>query len=383
MIRREIEKLQTENKQLVPQRKKLLSDRVKLQRGQALGTIGKGTPAGTGQITYAGIQVIDASGKRIAVEFAETSRTEHAEERIIGRLRSELTPEQLKGARIIVVADQKVCEKRCQLALIAFAKEFDVESVEAKRFVRPRIGQPGEASARTTLRTATKATSAGLPLREVTDEIYRRPPSSAKPAKVEPPPTTPAKTVTADVPAASKTTKSVTEPGEEPARRTTTAGEPYHPTVRARMGSMAAEVGWNVILDLILDLVAMKYQQWRNDRVLRERLAALQEAIFYKKMQALQTFLSDPWAKGTSGYYYNIILRITSTTTTAIGGGRAVVIPGSPRPEIVQVNISSENANRLISEDEAVRVFHVSEGATGAVYQHSDTQLVVYSEPLQ
>ena len=116
---------------------------------------------------------------------------------------------------------------------------------------------------------------------------------------------------------------------------------------------------------------------------MRERLAALQPAIVIKELQALHTFLSDPRANGTSGYYYNIILRITSKTTTAVGGGTAVTIPGSPHPEIVQVNISSENANQLISQDEAVRVFHVREGATGAVYQHSDTLLVVYSEPLQ
>jgi len=385
MIRREIDKLQAEGKKLAPQRKKLLADSVRLKRGQALGTIGAGAPAGTGQITYAGIQVVDASGKRIAIEFAETSATEHAEERIIGRLRAALTPDKLKGAHIIVVADQKVCGPRCQRALVAFAKQFEVESVVAKRFVRPKIGKPGEASSRTTLRTATKPTSADLPLREITEEIYRRSPSGtkppgAKPSGAEPPPAAP-KIVPADAPSA-KTTKSMTEPDAESSRRPTTGGEPYHPKVRARVGTVA-EAGGNLIVDLILDLILMKFQQWRSDKALRERLEALQPAIQMKKLQALHAFLSDPWASGTSGFYYNVVLRITSTTTTAIGGGHAVVLSGRPRPEIVQVTITSTNANQLLSEDEAIRLFHLSEGATGAVYQHSDTTLVVYSEPLQ
>jgi hypothetical protein len=379
MIKRQIDKVQAEAEQLGTQRKKLLADRVRLRRGRALGTFGEGAPAGTGQITYAGIQVIDATGRRIAVEFAETSATQHAEERIIGRLRAALTPEQLKGARIVVVGDQEVCGARCQPALVAFAREFGVESVEAKRLVRPQIRRPERAaSARTTLRTATQGTSEGLPLTEVTQLIYRAPSSSAKPGGAGPGPATAGGDVVVHVPAASRTAPSTPEPGA--------AGEPYftsvRQSVRARMGS-PAEVGEGAVLNLVVDLLVMKYQQWRNDVNLRERLEALQPMIDGLKAQAFQKFRSDPWYQGTYGSYYNVLLRVTATSTTAIGGGRAYVFPGSPRPEIVQVTISSENANRLISEEEGLRLFHPSEGATGAVYQNSDTQLVVYSEPLQ
>lgn len=378
MIARQIKKLKRESAQLEPERKKLLADKVKLQRGKALGTPGEGAPAGTGRITYAGIQVIDASGKRIAVEFAETSATEHAEERIIARLRANLTPEQLKGARIVVVGDQKVCEKRCQRALIAFAEEFGIESIEGKRFVRPRIGGPGEASARTTARTATQPKSVGLPLREVTDPIYRRPPSPSAPPAAE---QTTTQTATPVAPTRARTAPP--EAGTESTRAPSNPEEGVHPPLRVRARGTVMEIGGNVLVELILDLVAMKYQQWRNDRKLRDRLAALEPALIIQKNVALYTYLKDPWAPGTSGQYYNILLRITSTTTTAIGGGRAIVIPGSPRPEIVQVAISSRDENRLVSEDEAVRLFHVKEGATGAVYQNVQTQLVVYSEPVQ
>jgi hypothetical protein len=57
---------------------KLVIEKQRLVRGIALGTFGKGTTAGTGAITYAAIQVVDRNGRRIALEFAETSAVEHA-----------------------------------------------------------------------------------------------------------------------------------------------------------------------------------------------------------------------------------------------------------------------------------------------------------------
>ena len=41
-----------------------------------------------------------------------------------------------------------------------------------------------------------------------------------------------------------------------------------------------------------------KYQQWRNDVKLRERLAALQPHIEAAKIGKLNEFLRDPWATG-------------------------------------------------------------------------------------
>jgi uncharacterized protein DUF4157 len=186
-IDREVDDLQAEFKSARGSRRasikrqvaELLVDKRRLARGLALGTVGKGAAAGTGQITYAGIQVVDGEGRRIALEFAETSANEHAEEIIVGRLRTQLTPDQLRGSRITVVGDQHVCEGRCRPALRAFAEEFGIESVDAQVFVRPRIVGEGAASPRTTLRTATMGMSEGLPVSALpTESIYRRPPST-------------------------------------------------------------------------------------------------------------------------------------------------------------------------------------------------------------
>ncbi len=307
----EIKKLQAQSAGLESKRKQFLADKVKFTRGRKLGTIGQGAPAGTGQITYAAIQVVDAQGKRIAIEFAETSADEHAEERIVGRLRATFKPDQLKGARITVVTDQKVCKDRCQRALIDFAKEFGVDLVESRYFVRPRIGRPGDASPRTTLVTSTKPSSADLPVTEKNEEIYRRPGFAPEPPKVSP----------------SATDTTVDEPGG--VRPPRIQGEPPHIPTGTRVRTAMMEAGANLVVDLVLDLLVSKYQKWRNDEDLRGRLEDLQDLITNYKENARQALLADPWSGGTSGYYYNIYLRIKSRTTTAIGGGRAVVIPGS------------------------------------------------------
>jgi hypothetical protein len=365
VARLEVQKLQTQLKALGSEQKTLLAERVRLKRGYALGTPGRGAAAGTGQITYAVIQVVDANGRRIALESAETSATEHAEERIVGRLRATLDPAQTQGGHLIVVVDQVVCDERCKPALRAFARDFGLEAVEGRYRTRPSITGPGEATPRTTLRTATKASSAGLPVTERTEEIYRGPPSR----RVAPP-----------APAAPDPAHAPAQPGRRPP--TTPVEIPDIPA-GTRMRTAMTEAGTNLLVDLVFDLLVAKYQQWRNEVNLRNRLSALQPEVETQKMLAFHAHLSDPWAGGFEGTYYNVYLRIESTTTIAIGGGHAVVIPGSPRPALYGVKISSTNMNKLISEQDAVRVFHVSEGATGAVLQDRIVQFVVYSQPVK
>ncbi len=65
-----------------------------------------------------------------------------------------------------------------------------------------------------------------------------------------------------------------------------------------------------------------------------------------------------------------------------IAGGHALVIPGSPRPQVVRVTTSSTNQNEVLSHDDAVRVLGLSEGATGGVLRSSDVQIVVFSQPV-
>jgi hypothetical protein len=167
----------------------LKNARKNLPKSVKFSQIGKGAPAGTGQITYAGIQVETASGRRIALEFAETNATEHAEEAIIRQIESKLSPEQLRGSRVTVVGDQVVCGERCVPALSQFAERNGVESVDGivfrRRMLTPPpanfVGPQDLASPRTTLRTMTESKSAGTELIRRELSIYRARPTAYAP----------------------------------------------------------------------------------------------------------------------------------------------------------------------------------------------------------
>ena len=159
--------------------------RGRLPKSFRFSRIGKGAPAGTGKITYAGIQVETAEGKRIALEFAETTSTEHAEEAMIRSIESKLTKAQLRGARVTVVGDKVVCGEQCVPALRQFAERNGIELVDSFVFQRTQISRllrflgqrpPKLASPRTTIRTMTESKSAGRELIKREVPIYRRPP---------------------------------------------------------------------------------------------------------------------------------------------------------------------------------------------------------------
>jgi hypothetical protein len=225
---------------------------------------------------------------------------------------------------------------------------------------------------------------------EQTEEIYRRPGAPAG----QPPTASSSGTGheatprpaggTAEEPAPAKPRSAADEP--EPTaipRRAPASVEPPRLPLRIRARTAAVHAGENLLVDLVLDLVLAKFQQWRNDAKLRDRLAQLQPKVDEMKQQAFDALQRDPGTRGTTGWYYNIYIRIVSTTTTVIAGGRAVVIPGSPRPEIVKMETTKDKRSEVLSHDDAVKLFSVAEGATGAVYQHSDLQVVVYSEPVE
>jgi len=160
--------------------KELRTKRQRLARGRELGAFGEGRAAGTGEITYAGIQVQDAQGRRLALEFAETTGREHAEEVIVETLRDMITggrlrASNLEGGRLLVVGDQFVCASvgRCRTRLGEFAKRFKLRSVESTVFQRQSLTEPGVlASPRTTLRTMTKASSQSAPLMRADETLY-------------------------------------------------------------------------------------------------------------------------------------------------------------------------------------------------------------------
>ena len=161
--------------------------RKRLPKSSRFSRMGKGAPAGTGKITYAGIQVETAEGKRIALEWAETTGAAHADEAMIDSIESKLTKAQLRGARVTVVGDQVVCGERCVPALTRFAERNGIESVDSFVFQRRQlkppppgfIGQQELASPRTTLRTMTQSVSTGQELIQRKIPIYRRPPAGS------------------------------------------------------------------------------------------------------------------------------------------------------------------------------------------------------------
>ena len=181
--------VRTENAQvkaLEKDMRALKKARERLSRTTQLSRMGTGRPVGTGQITYAGIQIETAEGKRLALEFAETTTTEHAEEVMIRQIKTQLTPEQLRGARVTVVGDQVVCSGRCVPALREFAVENGIESVDGIVFQRYPLNTPAGfegpiklASPRTTLRTMTQSSSEGTELFRRELVIYRRSATSA------------------------------------------------------------------------------------------------------------------------------------------------------------------------------------------------------------
>jgi hypothetical protein len=225
------------------------------------------------------------------------------------------------------------------------------------------------------MRTATQPSSTGLPVTEHVEQIYQRPPTGSQGGK----PGGTASPVTGQTPKPGGTV--IDDPATTTTRRTTPVNEPAIP-VGVRLRSTVIEAGGNLLVDLVVDLLVAKYQQWRNETKLRDRLAALQPEVARAKTQALHDVLADPWSGGAKGQFYNVYLEITSTTTTAVGGGHAVVIPGSPMPRLLAVKISGQDDNRLLSESDAAKIPGVREGATGAVVQVSNRQIVVYSEPV-
>lgn len=205
----EIEAAKTEMSSFQDEVEVLQKTRSRLPVSTQFSRIGKGADAGTGAITYAGIQIETADGQRIALEFAETNATEHAEEAMIRVIESKMTKDQLRGSRVTVVGDQVVCGERCVPALTEFAERNGIESVDGIVFQRTRLnalpadtyGPLGLASPRTTLRTMTSSKSAGTEMVRVDMPIYRAPsrdPGGAAPG-AGPSPVSPAPTAASDM----------------------------------------------------------------------------------------------------------------------------------------------------------------------------------------
>jgi len=142
-----------------------------------------GGAAGGGFNTFALIQVVDQNGNIVGTAMGKYTGGDHAEEIAVAQLRKQLTGQKLAGGRIEVVGDKVICSKRCAPALTQFAKDIEVDRVEGHVFTREKIVGAGEATEKTTARTATKASSEGKPLTRRSEVVYARSGSAPGPAR--------------------------------------------------------------------------------------------------------------------------------------------------------------------------------------------------------
>ena len=136
----------------------------------------KGGPkTGKGYETFASIQIIDKDGKRVAIgaDYYHGGGDDHAEVKVMKALEKN-APEDLDGARLIVVVEQDPCPK-CAPALEEFARKRGATMLEVHVPTAESLTKPGHAvkpktAATTSLqgrRTVTlkKITSLELPAR--------------------------------------------------------------------------------------------------------------------------------------------------------------------------------------------------------------------------
>jgi len=141
-----------------------------------------GGPAGAGYNTYAIVQVVGPDGKIIAVAEGKYTGGLHAEQIALKNLEAQLGDRLIPGTRIDVVSDKVVCPGTCVPAFQDFAEKYDVGKVDAHVFRRPSLTGPGLASEKTTARTITKKSSAGMSPVKQSQTIVSRPSSSGSTA---------------------------------------------------------------------------------------------------------------------------------------------------------------------------------------------------------
>ncbi|MGY1690595.1 eCIS core domain-containing protein [Geodermatophilus sp. SYSU D01105] len=162
-----------------------------LRVDEAGNPVAKGAPLGKGYETFAGVQLVDAEGNRVAVaadSFRSGGPDDHAEARCVRALEKD-GPARLAGGKLVVVSDQAICPT-CRQRLVNYARSRGLAVIEPHEPVRPKMVGSGEASPKTTSRSSTQA---GRPQPAI---VAREPipvPPSAPPAPQSAPPTSPAK----------------------------------------------------------------------------------------------------------------------------------------------------------------------------------------------
>lgn len=117
----------------------------------------RGAPLGKGYETYAGLQLIDEDGRRVALaadHFGGAGPDDHAEARSIRALEKH-GPARLENGKLIVVSDQEICPG-CRQRIVAYAEKRGLSLVEPFEPERPKMVGAGMASPKTTSRSSTQ-----------------------------------------------------------------------------------------------------------------------------------------------------------------------------------------------------------------------------------
>lgn len=236
----------------------------------------KGAPLGKGYETFAGVQLVDADGNRVAVAadgFGGGGADDHAEARCVRTLEKH-GPTSLVGGKLVVVSDQTICPT-CRQRLIKYAKSRGLTVIEPHEPARAKMVGAGQASPKTTSRSSTQA---GRPALSVVPR---------EPIRISPPPTAAPRSV----PAAPRVKPSGTTAGgpkasvKAPSKTSIKApGGGADRTVR-RVGGGGPGGGFGAaaaaIVSAVLGMVAQRYLQGEmNEKNAKE---------FEKKLQAQQS----------------------------------------------------------------------------------------------
>ena len=120
--------------------------------------VGKGAPLGKGYETFASVQLVDADGNRVAIAVDSNRGAgpeNHAEAHCVRSLEAH-GPKVLPGGKLVVVGDQVVCSS-CREGLVKYAQSRGLTVIEPHEPVRAKMVGTGDATAKTTSRSATQA----------------------------------------------------------------------------------------------------------------------------------------------------------------------------------------------------------------------------------
>lgn len=128
-----------------------------------------GGKLGTGFSTYCMAQIVDKNGKVVATAFGEFDGKVHAESRALSRLEGQIVGKDLRGARLEIVVDQKVCSHSCQPDIKNFVTKHKLNGAMSWTFQAERVDKKGFKSPKGTAGDVSKPSQANSTVKRVPD----------------------------------------------------------------------------------------------------------------------------------------------------------------------------------------------------------------------